>query len=273
MQPSQVPFNSPASPAPPLSSAPLYQNLGPQAQPSSFPTDAKPSNPQEVQALFNRIAPFYDQLNSWFSLGLHTVWKQMTVHWSHPFLGASCLDLCCGSGDLTRMLAEAAGPTGEVIGLDFAAEQLERAKAIAHLKLGPDRIQWIQGDALALPFTSNQFDSVTMGYGLRNVASIDQALTEIWRVLKPGGTAAILDFHRPYDESMGQLQSWCFDHVVVPVADSFGMHDEYAYIRPSLERFPQGRHQVTLAKAAGFHQAVHYAIAGGMMGVLVASKA
>ena len=251
----------------------LSTDTSPASQhPSSFPSEASPSKPTEVEALFNRISPVYDQLNSWLSLGQHSAWKQMAVSWSQPFPGASCLDICCGSGDLTRMLAYAAGPKGKVIGLDFAERQLKRAETIAYRKLGADRIQWVQGDALDLPFEANTFSSVTMGYGLRNVAYIDQALAEILRVLKPGGTVAILDFHRPESTQMLGFQTWCLDNVVVPIADQFGLYDEYAYIRPSLERFPQGAQQVELAQDAGFVKPVHYAIAGGMMGILVAHK-
>lgn len=242
------------------------------AKASAFPSKAKPSEPDEVQALFNRIAPQYDQLNHWLSLGQHAAWKKMTVSWSKPFPGASCLDVCCGSGDLARLLAEAAGPQGKVIGIDFAQAQLDRAQRIAYIKLGSNRIQWIQGNALDLPFEDNTFDSITMGYGLRNVASLHKALTELWRVLKPGGNVAILDFHRPYNPKILELQTWCLDNVVVPIADRFGLYNEYAYIRPSLEQFPQGQQQIEYAQAAGFTQPVHYAITGGMMGVLVASK-
>ena len=251
---------------------PVAHSSTPKSQPSPFPSDASPANPEEVEALFNRIAPLYDQLNSWLSLGQHTAWKRMAVSWSNPLPGSTCLDICCGSGDLTRMLAQAVGPAGKVIGLDFAKGQLERAEKIAYLQLGGDRIQWVQGDALALPFDTNTFDAITMGYGLRNVAQIDQALTEIQRVLKPNGTVAILDFHRPQNEQIWGFQTWCLDNIVVPLADSFNLYNEYAYIRPSLERFPQGPQQVTLAKASGLLQPVHYAIAGGMMGILVAHK-
>ncbi|MEM9213911.1 MAG: bifunctional demethylmenaquinone methyltransferase/2-methoxy-6-polyprenyl-1,4-benzoquinol methylase UbiE [Cyanobacteria bacterium P01_F01_bin.150] len=231
-----------------------------------------PSDPKEVKALFNSIAPQYDQLNSWFSFGQHLIWKQMAVNWSGPFPGATCLDLCCGSGDLARMLAKVAGDKGTVIGLDFAEEQLKRAEKIAYLKTGDNRVQWIQGDALAIPFDAGTFDSVTMGYGLRNVADIDKSLAEIWRVLKPGGNVAILDFHRPSNERIRNFQTWCLENVVVPVADRFGLYEEYAYILPSIERFPEGPRQVELAKATGFVHPVHYAIAGGIMGILVAHK-
>ena len=241
------------------------------AEPGST-RELTPSDPEQVQALFNRIAPLYDQFNHWLSLGQHHVWKQMAVKWSRPFPGAICLDVCCGSGDLTRLLAQSVGASGQVIGLDFAGAQLERAKQITYRKLGSCPIQWIQGDALDLPFESNHFHSITMGYGLRNVADIHRALQELYRVLQPGGAVAILDFHRPQQPQMLQFQNWCLDQVVVPLAEQFGMREEYAYIRPSLARFPQGPEQVQYAREAGFVDVVHYAIAGGLMGVLVAQK-
>ncbi|NEP44753.1 MAG: bifunctional demethylmenaquinone methyltransferase/2-methoxy-6-polyprenyl-1,4-benzoquinol methylase UbiE [Okeania sp. SIO2H7] len=253
-------------------SKPCIHSSAPTHPLAPFPSNASPANPAEVEALFNRIAPVYDQLNHWLSLGQHKAWKHMAVRWSNARQGHTCLDICCGSGDLTRMLAEATGPSGNVIGLDFASEQLERAETIAYLKFGSDRIQWIHGDALSLPFEPNTFDAITMGYGLRNVADIDRALAEIWRVLKPGGTAAILDFHKPQNQQIWEFQTWCLDTIVVPLANRFDLYNEYAYIRPSLERFPQGPQQVNLAKAVGFVQPVHYAIAGGMMGILVAQK-
>ncbi|MEM9447102.1 MAG: bifunctional demethylmenaquinone methyltransferase/2-methoxy-6-polyprenyl-1,4-benzoquinol methylase UbiE [Cyanobacteria bacterium P01_E01_bin.6] len=226
----------------------------------------------DVQSLFNRIAPVYDSLNDWLSLGLHRVWKQMTVDWSQPFNGATCLDVCCGSGDLTRLLAKAVGPDGHVVGLDFATAQLTCATQRTQSWLNRGSIEWIEGDALALPFHDNDFDAITMGYGLRNVPDIAQSLSELYRVLKPGAKAAILDFHRPADDVMKFVQQQYIDQLVVPIARQFGVEEEYAYIFPSLQRFPNGQEQKAIALDVGFSTVVHYAISGGMMGVLVAQK-
>lgn len=133
-------------------------------------------------------------------------------------------------------------------------------------------MQWLQGDALALPFSDNEFDGATMGYGLRNVGNIPQALTELQRVLKPGKKVAILDFHQPGNALAANFQRWYLANVVVPMAKQWRLTEEYAYLQPSLDRFPTGPKQVQFALEVGFAKAVHYPIAAGLMGVLVAEK-
>jgi ubiquinone/menaquinone biosynthesis methyltransferase len=226
----------------------------------------------EIQRIFDRIAPVYDELNSWLSLGQHRIWKEMTVKWSEPQPGYFGLDVCCGSGDLTQLLARKVGKKGKVVGLDFSQELLAIAfqRAQDHYPSLP--LEWVEGDALNLPFEDNTFDCATMGYGLRNVTNIPRCLRELHRVLKPKAKVAILDFHRPSQPWQQQFQQWYLDRLVVPLAQSFGLKEEYAYIMPSLERFPLGREQVKLAEIAGFYPAIHYPIAGGMMGVLVGTK-
>ena len=222
----------------------------------------------EVQTIFNRIAPVYDRLNDRLSFGQHRIWKQMAVSWVEPRPGDIALDLCCGSGDLALLLARRVGVTGSVWGVDFSPELL----AIARQRDILQRVAWQVGDALALPFASATFDCATIGYGLRNVTDIPRCLAELFRILKPGGRAAILDFHRPAAIGVRQFQQWYLANLVVPAARDLGLTEDYAYIAPSLERFPTGPEQVRLAQAVGFERAVHHPIAAGMMGILIASK-
>lgn len=226
---------------------------------------------QQVRDLFDKIAPIYNNLNDWLSLGQHRIWKQMAVKWSEPAIGSTCLDVCCGSGDLARLLAQRVGATGQVFGVDFSSAQLAIARQ-RPLPTNAPSITWVEADALHLPFENDFFDAATMGYGLRNVIDIPASLSEIYRVLKPQTKVAILDFHRPSHISTHTFQQWYLTTIVVPIAQLFGLKEEYAYITPSLEQFPTGREQVNLAKAAGFANVTHYAIANGMMGVLVAQK-
>ncbi|MEL6327319.1 MAG: bifunctional demethylmenaquinone methyltransferase/2-methoxy-6-polyprenyl-1,4-benzoquinol methylase UbiE [Cyanobacteria bacterium J06626_23] len=240
------------------------------------PPDAQPPNERPsaatIRELFNRIAPVYDDLNQSLSFGLHRIWKQMAVQWSGAGPGMACLDLCCGSGDLALALAAKVGSTGQVIGADFAVAQLAIATQRAAQLGYSSRTEWIEADALSLPFESASFDAATMGYGLRNLTDIPQGLSELGRVLKPGARAAVLDFHRPQDSLMQQFQQWYLNHQVVPTAKRYDLTTEYAYIGPSVERFPVGPEQVHLARQAGFSHAVHYPLMGGLMGVLVATR-
>lgn len=226
----------------------------------------------EIKALFDRIAPVYDTLNQELSWGQHQVWKRMAVKWSQAKPGDVALDVCCGSGDLALLLAAIVGQTGRVVGVDFATAQLAIAARRGQERYPNLDLTWREGDALALPFDNATFDCATMGYGLRNAIDIPRCLRELHRVLKPGATAAILDFHRPTNPLINALQQWYLDAIVVPTAARWGLKDDYAYIMPSLERFPQGPEQVQLAQTAGFARVVHYPIAGGLMGVLVATK-
>jgi demethylmenaquinone methyltransferase/2-methoxy-6-polyprenyl-1,4-benzoquinol methylase len=222
-----------------------------------------------IRDIFNRIAPVYDQLNDWLSLGQHRIWKEMTVKWSAAKPGDTCLDLCCGTGDLTFRLARYVGVNGKVYGMDFSCNLLETAKQRCQIYYPQPAIDWIEADVLNLPFDNNQFDAITMGYGLRNVKDIPRSLQEIHRVLKPGGKAAILDFHRPDNGIFRAFQKWYLDNLVVPLATNLGVKEEYAYISCSLDHFPTGRQQVEIARQAGFTNATHYPISNGMMGVLV----
>ncbi|BAQ64789.1 bifunctional demethylmenaquinone methyltransferase/2-methoxy-6-polyprenyl-1,4-benzoquinol methylase UbiE [Geminocystis sp. NIES-3709] len=228
-------------------------------------------NSQQIKTLFNQIAPVYDQMNDGLSFGIHHIWKAMTVKWSNPPSSGVALDLCCGTGDLTFLMAKQM-IKGKVIGVDFSSQLLAEAKIKqAHRSLSSE-IEWLEEDVLNLPFDDNYVDCATMGYGLRNVVNIPACLREIRRVLKPLGKVAILDFHKPEADWVASSQKWYLDNVVVRLADFLGIEAEYAYIYPSLERFPDGKTQINLALDAGFQEAVHYPLFGGIMGVLVLTK-
>ncbi|CAN0893132.1 2-phytyl-1,4-beta-naphthoquinone methyltransferase, chloroplastic [Linum grandiflorum] len=213
------------------------------------------------QALFNRIAPVYDNLNDLLSFGQHRVWKRMAISWTGAKTGYSVLDLCCGSGDLAFLLSEKVGSSGKVIGLDFSKEQLVVASARQNLwwKSCYHSIEWLEGDATDLPFSDCQFDAITMGYGLRNV--VDK-----------GGKASILDFNKTTQPFVASFQEWMIDNVVVPVATGYGLADEYEYLKSSIREFLTGKELEELATNAGFSNATHYEISGGLMGNLVATR-
>ncbi|CAL9173184.1 unnamed protein product [Musa hybrid cultivar] len=403
----------------------------------------------ERHALFNRIAPVYDNLNDMLSLGQHRSWKRMCVSWSGAKRGNRVLDLCCGSGDLVFFLSQKVGTEGEVrflytvliffcsnhffhslsfgfdmmihnffffpkkrrtiltqkpitsyslliqaqntvkvfitlhsmiklsrakisrrklrrnqggdssslfktftihpasvsmsslftpswiaaeissltaknsfaqelpasrnlqparrhlaalllstkpappifewaskasssyvltnlqvYGLDFSREQLSIASRREDLywKACYKNIEWIEGDALDLPFSDGYFDAITIGYGLRNLIDRQKAMREIFRVLKPGSKVSILDFNKSTSSLVNMLQEWIIDNVVVPTASEYGLSQQYKYLKTSIDEFLTGKELEKLAKEVGFSKAEHYEIGGGFMGNLVATR-
>jgi ubiquinone/menaquinone biosynthesis methyltransferase len=230
------------------------------------------ADPAAVRDLFDRIAPRYDALNDLLSAGLHRHWKRTMLAQVRPQPGERFLDLCCGTGDLALQLAERVRPGGEVVGLDAAAAPLERARQRAARQPWL-AVRWLQGDALATGLPAAWADGATMAYGLRNLADPAAGLRELRRLLRPGGRASVLDFHRPdSDDARGEairrFQRAYLRRIVVPVAALAGLEEQYAYLEESLRRFPTGAEQERLALEAGFARACHRPEALGLMGRL-----
>ncbi|MCP9851007.1 bifunctional demethylmenaquinone methyltransferase/2-methoxy-6-polyprenyl-1,4-benzoquinol methylase UbiE [Cyanobium sp. Morenito 9A2] len=227
----------------------------------------KPGDPAAVRELFEALAPRYDLLNDLFSVGLHRVWKRQSIAWLRPRPGLRLLDLCCGTGDLALLLAAKVRPGGAVLGLDAAAAPLALARRRSATQPWLP-LEWHQADALATGLASANADGAVIAFGLRNLADPAAGLLELHRVLKPGARAAVLDFNRPGAPAMAALQRQALRRFVVPTAERFGLREHFAYLEPSLERFPTGAEQECLARAAGFAQVRHRPLAGGLMGLL-----
>lgn len=191
----------------------------------------------KVHDLFAAIARHYDLLNDLQSLGLHRHWKRQLVQLAPVTPGARALDVCCGTGDIARRLAEAGA---EAVGLDFSEPMLEVARAKArNSKLRIRNLSFICGDAQQLPFGNGEFDVVTVGYGLRNLASWETGLREMTRVAKPGGRLLILDFGKPASPLWRGLY-FGYLRLAVPVLGRLfaGSAEAYAYILESLRHYP-----------------------------------
>lgn len=156
-------------------------------------TDKKP---EFVRAGFAEISAHYDRINDWMTFGLHRHWKRTLVRGLRLQPGDRVLDLCCGTGDLAY-LGAAETIAGMTVGLDFASEMITVAQSRTGWCVSEHRPVWIRGDALRLPFPNHSFDAAMIGYGLRNLADVRNALGEISRVLRPGGRLAILETGLP----------------------------------------------------------------------------
>ncbi|XP_023002763.1 2-phytyl-1,4-beta-naphthoquinone methyltransferase, chloroplastic-like [Cucurbita maxima] len=268
-----LPYNSPAICNRMASSLPLQLRLPLPTNPP-FLRHRPIQCAADRQALFNRIAPVYDNLNDLLSLGQHRIWKRMAVSWSGAKAGDCVLDICCGSGDLAFLVSERVGYDGKVTGLDFSQEQLSIASSRQNSLSKPcyNNIEWVEGDALNLPFSDGTFDAITMGYGLRNVVDKRKALEEMLRVLKQGSKISILDFNKTTQPITAAIQEWMINNIVVPVASGYGLAEDYKYLSKSINEFSTGKELEELALEVGFSTSRHYEISGGLMGNLVASR-
>lgn len=207
---------------------------------------------QSVQAIFDKIAPQYDQMNSVISLGTHRVWRKRVMTMMAVRPGDFALDLCCGTGDWTLALARAVGPAGRVVGLDFSPVMLREAAAKVRTAKLNDRITLRQGDAMHLPYPDNSFNVVTIGFGLRNVPDANQVLREMARVVKPGGQVVCLETSQPTNPVIHAGWQLYFGHLV-PLMGSVVAHhyQAYNYLQRSTHDFVSVDQLATMFTAAG----------------------
>ncbi len=218
--------------------------------------------PADVRSMFDRIAPVYDVMNRLMTAGLDRRWRRETA-WAVVRPGDQVLDACCGTGDLA--LADAA-VGGDVTGLDFSARMLARAgrKSAA--------IEWMQGDALDLPFGDGTFDAATVGFGVRNLADLEDGLRELHRVLRTGGRLGVLEITQPQGRLRPFFRLW-FDRVVPAAGRVLPGGQAYSYLPASVRRFPGPDDLAEVIASAGFAHVRYRLFAGGIVALHTAVAA
>jgi demethylmenaquinone methyltransferase/2-methoxy-6-polyprenyl-1,4-benzoquinol methylase len=210
--------------------------------------------PDAVRTMFDRIAPVYDAMNRAMTAGLDRRWRAATAR-AVVVPGDRVLDACCGTGDLAVADLRAGG---RVTGLDFSEPMLERARAKSA------EIEWLQGDALALPFADGAFEVATVGFGVRNLDDLDRGLRELRRVLVRGGRVGILEITRPRGLFRPFYRLW-FD-VLVPLAGRLlPGGSAYTYLPASVRRFPGAKEFAERLQSAGFEDVRYRLFAGGIV--------
>ena len=218
-------------------------------------------SPDGVRAMFDRIAPVYDAMNRATTLGLDGRWRRLAAA-SAVRPGDRVLDAACGTGDLAVAARDAGG---HVTGLDFSGRMLERARRKS------DAIEWVQGDVLALPFDDASFDAATIGFGIRNVADLNEGLRELARVVRPGGRLAVLEITRPKGVLRPFFKLW-FD-LLIPLAGKLlpgGV--AYSYLPASVRRFPGPDDLADALRRAGFADVSYRLLAGGIVSLHVGQR-
>ncbi|MBS1813741.1 MAG: bifunctional demethylmenaquinone methyltransferase/2-methoxy-6-polyprenyl-1,4-benzoquinol methylase UbiE [Acidobacteria bacterium] len=208
-----------------------------------------------VQQMFDEIAPRYDFLNHVLSAGIDRVWWRRAAKTFDAILRrpeSNVLDLCCGTGDMTAALLERRPANGAAItAVDFSHNMIERGR----VKLAGEPVNFIEADALHLPFTNASQDLVVSAFGFRNLADYEAGLREIRRVLRPGGEMGILDFGEP-EGFIGDAYRFYFRRILPRIGAALsGSGGAYAYLPRSVERFPKPQAMCTLMRDAGFADA------------------
>ncbi len=209
--------------------------------------------------MFDRIARFYDVMNSVMTAGLHHSWRERAADLACLSPGDRAVDVATGTGDLAVELARRVGPSGKVVGCDFSESMLEQARAKA------PQLRWEWANALELPYPDASFDAATVGFGARNFSDLDRGLAEMARVVRAGGRVVVLEITTPTRPPLSTFFRVWFDRVIPALGRLTGDPDAYTYLPSSVRRFPGPQALAARMDAAGLVDVRWMLTAGGII--------
>ena len=229
-----------------------------------FETVREAEKAGRVQGVFNSVASKYDVMNDVMSMGIHRVWKDAMMDWLAPRAGQRLLDVAGGTGDISFRFLKRAGH-GHATVLDLTEPMLVEGRQRAEADQMSDSLNWVVGDAMALPFEDNTFDVYTISFGIRNVTRPQEALNEAYRVLKPGGRLMVLEFSQLPNDGLQKLYD-LYSFNVIPrmgklIANDY---DSYQYLVESIRKFPDQETFLGMVRAAGFENAKYRNLSMGI---------
>ena len=214
---------------------------------------AEADKPSLVRGVFSSVASRYDVMNDVMSAGLHRLWKDALVDWLAPRPGMEVLDVAGGTGDVAFRILRRVRGAAHVTVLDLTESMLAEGRRRAEAETFAESLSWVCGDAMALPFPDRSFDAFTIAFGIRNVARIEDALAEAFRVLRPGGRFACLEFSRVSPGALAKIYDLYAFNVIPRMGQAIaGDRDSYQYLVESIRRFPDQARFAAMIEAAGF---------------------
>jgi demethylmenaquinone methyltransferase/2-methoxy-6-polyprenyl-1,4-benzoquinol methylase len=233
----------------------------------------------QVRAMFDRIAGVYDRMNSVMTAGLHHHWRRRAADLAGLAPGERALDVATGTGDLALELARRVGPGGTVVGADFSERMLElaRDKAVSERaagRLGAEAsVRFDTANALELPYGDDHFDAATVGFGARNFSDLPRGLSEMARVVRPGGRVVVLEITTPTGPPLSTFLDVWFDRIVPVLGKVAGDADAYSYLPSSVRRFPPPETLAAVMWASGLRSVRYVITAGGIIALHVGEVA
>ncbi|RMG77069.1 MAG: bifunctional demethylmenaquinone methyltransferase/2-methoxy-6-polyprenyl-1,4-benzoquinol methylase UbiE [Bacteroidetes bacterium] len=235
------------------------------------PYKTNESKKQQVSAMFNNIAPKYDLLNHVLSAGIDILWRKKAVKKLKPFHPEIILDVATGTGDFAIEAAKL--HPKKIIGIDISEKMLQ----IGEEKLRKNNLEKLielqVADSENLPFQDNSFDAITVAFGVRNFENLEKGLSEMLRVLRPGGIAAIIEFAQPEAFPVKQVYNFYFKHILPNIGKIISKDAAaYTYLPESVEVFPYGQNFTQILEKTGFHSAVYQPLTFGIAHLYTAEK-
>lgn len=217
-----------------------------------------------VRGVFGNVASKYDVMNDAMSMGIHRIWKDAMMDWLAPRAGQRLLDVAGGTGDISFRFLKRAG-RGHATVLDLTEPMLVEGRKRAEAAQMADSLDWVVGDAMALPFENNTFDVYTISFGIRNVTRPQEALKEAFRVLKPGGRLMVLEFSQIPNELMQRVYDLYSFNIIPRLGQMIANdRDSYQYLVESIRKFPDQETFLQMVRDAGFEHAKYRNLSMGI---------
>lgn len=217
-----------------------------------------------VRGVFGSVASKYDVMNDAMSFGIHRIWKDAMMDWLAPRPGTRLLDVAGGTGDIAFRYLKRAGHAHATV-LDLTEPMLIEGRKRAEAEQRADSLDWVVGDAMALPFADNSFDTYTISFGIRNVTRPQEALNEAYRVLRPGGRLMVLEFSQIPNEMMQKVYDLYSFNIIPRMGQVIARdRDSYQYLVESIRKFPDQDTFLAMVRAAGFGNAKYRNLSMGI---------